>query len=100
MMINLPTFSNRLHLATLLLLVLALSGCADMRGFLAQSLPLPVYPEDRIERNDFTMAKDDDVIGQLATIRLKKEDTLPDIARHFSLGINTISAANPEIDIW
>jgi L,D-transpeptidase ErfK/SrfK len=46
------------------------------------------------------MAKDDDVIGQLATIRLKKEDTLPDIARHFSLGINTISAANPQIDIW
>jgi len=33
-------------------------------------------------------------------MRLEKEDTLPDIARHFSFGINTLSAANPGIDIW
>jgi L,D-transpeptidase ErfK/SrfK len=32
--------------------------------------------------------------------RREKGDTLPDIARHFSLGINTFSAANPGIDIW
>jgi len=29
-----------------------------------------------------------------------KGDTLPDIARHFSLGINAISAANPGVDVW
>jgi L,D-transpeptidase ErfK/SrfK len=44
--------------------------------------------------------KDDDVIGRLATIRLERGDTLPDIARHFSLGINTVSAANPGVDVW
>ena len=33
-------------------------------------------------------------------IRLERGDTLPDIARHFSLGINNISAANPGVDIW
>ncbi len=63
-------------------------------------LQLPSVQEKRIERNDFFVANGDDVIGRLAVMRLKKGDTLPDIARHFSLGINTVSAANPEIDIW
>jgi L,D-transpeptidase ErfK/SrfK len=56
--------------------------------------------EKEIERNKFSVAKGDDVIGRLAVIRLEKGDTLPDIARHFSLGINAISAANPGVDIW
>ena len=62
--------------------------------------PLPSYPEEKIEQNDFSVAKGDDVIGRLAVIRLEKGDTLPDIARHFSLGINAISAANPRVDVW
>jgi L,D-transpeptidase ErfK/SrfK len=56
--------------------------------------------EKEIERNKFSVAKGDDVIGRLAAIRLKKGDTLPDIARHFSLGINAISAVNPGVDVW
>jgi L,D-transpeptidase ErfK/SrfK len=71
-----------------------------MRESLMRSLPLPGHLEENIERNDFSVEKEDDVIGQLAIIRLEKEDTLPDIARHFSLGINTVSAANPEINTW
>ncbi len=62
--------------------------------------PFPSYPEEKIERNEFSVAKGDDVIGGLAVIRLEKGDTLPDIARHFSLGINAISAANPGVDVW
>ena len=65
-----------------------------------KSLPLHIHPEEKIERNDFFVAKEDDVIGRLAVIKLEKGDTLPDIARHFSLGINTVSAANPGVDIW
>jgi L,D-transpeptidase ErfK/SrfK len=65
-----------------------------------KSVPLHIHPEEKIERNDFVVAKEDDVIGRLAVIRLERGDTLPDIARHFSLGINTVSAANPGIDIW
>ncbi|MGD8991527.1 MAG: L,D-transpeptidase family protein [Desulfobacterales bacterium] len=65
-----------------------------------KSLPLHIHPEEKIERNDFSVVKDDDVIGRLAVIRLGRGDTLPDIARHFSLGINTVSAANPGVDIW
>ena len=63
-------------------------------------MPLPSYPEEKIERNDFSIAKGDDLIGRLAFIRLEKGDTLPDIARHFSLGIDAISAANPGVDVW
>jgi L,D-transpeptidase ErfK/SrfK len=43
---------------------------------------------------------EEEVIGRMAIIRLKKGDTLPDIARHFSLGINSVSAANPGVDVW
>jgi len=77
-----------------------------MKKVEVKSSPLPSYPEEkierieRIERNEFSAAKGDDVIGRLAVIRLEKGDTLPDIARHFSLGINAISAANPRVDVW
>ena len=92
--------SNRFQLTIVLMAILFATGCAEMRGYLAKSLPLPGYPEDAIQRNDFVVAKDEDVIGRLAMIRLERGDTLPDIARHFSLGINNISAANPGVDIW
>ncbi len=71
-----------------------------MREVLVKSLPFPSHLEEQIERNDFVVAKEDDVIGRLGLIKLKKGDTLPDIARHFGLGINTVSAANPGLDIW
>jgi len=98
--IDLSPLSNRLHFIILLMFILSFHGCADMREVLVKSLPFPSHLEEKIERNDFFVAKEDDVIGRLAVIRLEKEDTLPDIARHFSLGINTVSAANPGIDIW
>ncbi len=91
---------KRLQPAIILMLILALPGCADMQGYWPKSLPFPGYPADKIERNDFRLKKDDDVIGRLAIVRLEKGDTLPDIARHFSLGVNTVRAANPGIDMW
>jgi L,D-transpeptidase ErfK/SrfK len=96
---DLSSLSNRLHLIILLIFILFFPGCADVRE-VAKSLPLQMQPEEKIERNDFFVAKGDDVIGRLAVIRLAKGDTLPDIARHFSLGINTVTAANPGVDIW
>jgi L,D-transpeptidase ErfK/SrfK len=83
-----------------MMFVFLFHGCADLREVLVESLPFPVISEAKIERNNFNVAKEDDVIGRLAVIRLKKGDTLLDIARHFSLGINTVSAANPGTDIW
>ncbi len=79
--------------------ILFFHGCVVSRDILAK-LPLTVLQPDRIEGNYFLVDNEDDVIGQLAVIRLKPGDTLPDIARHFSLGINTLSAANPGVDVW
>lgn len=53
-----------------------------------------------IQKNSFPIDKDTDVIGTLATMRIGRGDTLPDIARHFSLGVNSLSAVNPDVDIW
>ncbi len=97
---TLCVFYRRLRFSLLLMVILSLPGCADMQAFMAKRIPLPAYPEDKIERNDFVVVPEEDVIGRLATIRTKRDDTLPDIARHFSLGINTVSAANPGVDIW
>ena len=41
-----------------------------------------------------------EVVGRLAVIRLEKGDTIPDIARHFGLGTNAVTEANPDVDIW
>ncbi len=112
--IDLSPSSNRLRLLVLFTFILSFYGCSVMKKVevtpsslpshpgekIEQPPPVPVYPEENIERNDFAVAEGDDVIGRLAVIRLEKGDTLPDIARHFSLGINTISAANPGTDVW
>jgi L,D-transpeptidase ErfK/SrfK len=64
------------------------------------ALPLSGHRVKEIERNKFLIARGEDVIGRLAIVRVESGDTLPDIARHFSLGINAISAANPGVDVW
>ncbi len=104
--------SNRLRLLVLFTFILYFYGCAVTKKVEVKSSPLPSYPEQKIEReekiervekieqNEFSVAKGDDVIGRLAVIRLEKGDTLPDIARHFSLGNDAVSAANPGIDVW
>jgi len=40
------------------------------------------------------------VIGQVRTYRIRKGDTLIDLARYFDLGYNEILDANPAIDPW
>jgi L,D-transpeptidase ErfK/SrfK len=92
--------SNWLRLVALCIFISLLPGCAVMKSIREKSWFSRSHPEKEIERNDFRVAKGDDVIGRLAVLRLEKGDTLPDIARHFSLGINAISAANPGVDIW
>jgi L,D-transpeptidase ErfK/SrfK len=118
--LDLSPLSNRLCLFVLFMFILYFHGCAVMKGVEVtevkppslpgypeqkiergvKPLPLPGYPEEKIERNEFSLAKGEDVIGRLAVIRLEKGDTLPDIARHFSLGINAIIEANPGVDVW
>ena len=87
--IDLSLSSNRLRLIVFFIVILSLYGCATTRIVHEEYQPI-----------ESSVAKGDDVIGRLAFISLEKGDTLPDIARHFSLGINAVSAANPGIDMW
>jgi L,D-transpeptidase ErfK/SrfK len=97
---GLSFLSNWLRLIALCTFIVSLNGCAGMKSVQENSWLFPSHPEKEIERNQFSVARGDDVIGRLAVVRLEQGDTLPDIARHFSLGINAISAANPGVDVW
>jgi L,D-transpeptidase ErfK/SrfK len=98
--IKLLPLSNTLRLIVLFVVIGSFNGCAAMKGFHEEEQLALRYVEDNFERNEFSVAKGDDVIGRLRYISLEKGDTLPDIARHFSLGLNGVSAANPGVDIW
>ncbi len=99
-MIGLTLSSLRHRLAILCMAVCCLPACAVMEGIQRISSPYPVHPDSSLERNTFPIVEGSDVIGRFAVIRLREGDTLPDIARHFSLGLGEISAANPGIDVW
>jgi len=98
--LHLSLVSNRLRLIALCVLIMSLQGCAVMKNIQDKFRHVSSHPDKKIEKNDFPAAKGEDVIGRLAVVRLEKGDTLPDIARHFGLGINAISAANPGVDVW
>jgi len=53
-----------------------------------------------IATRKFPIAKDSRIVGGLAAINVQDGDTLPDIARHFGLGYNEITIANPAISAW
>ena len=97
--VHLPRFS-RIFPPVLCMFVMLLNGCAATGSVRGASWFVPPPLEKDIERNVFPVTRGDDVIGRLALLRLEKGDTLAGIARHFSLGINAISAANPGVDVW
>lgn len=88
------------RLAAFAVLLFSLNGCAAFKSLQVNTWFTPVQPETALERNRFPVANGDDVVGRLAVVRLEEGDTLPDIARHFGLGINAISAVNPDVDVW
>lgn len=92
--------SASFRLMSLGVFIVAIQGCAAMKGPQENAWLAPDHVEKEIERNRFPVAKGDDVIGRLAVVKLEKGDTLPDIARHFGLGLNAVSAANPGVDVW
>jgi L,D-transpeptidase ErfK/SrfK len=53
-----------------------------------------------LERHRFPASLGEDIVSRMAVVRLEDGDTLPDIARHFGLGLNAVSTANPGVDIW
>jgi len=91
-----------MRLSSLLILVLALvrgSGSAraayDEDTFARKSIP--AYSISTPFRG---AAPPDTVIGQVRAYRIRKGDTLVDLARYYDLGYNEITDANPGIDPW
>jgi L,D-transpeptidase ErfK/SrfK len=53
-----------------------------------------------IATHKFPIAENLNIIGGFAVVSARDGDTLPDIARHFGLGYNDITIANPNIRPW
>lgn len=96
-LLSLPATLRRM---AFLAMIAALQGCATMTA-VYEEFPSPSGAEDAsFEQNEFSVARGEDLIGRLRYVRLEHGDTLPDIARHYGLGLNGLTAANPKVDIW
>lgn len=99
-----------IHSALVVLFILVLSGCQNMAFFPDFNETNPPQEIDKqkqvqvkekfIEAHQFQLVEDQTLVGNLATVETQENDTLSDIARHFGLGYNDISRANPTIAPW
>jgi lipoprotein-anchoring transpeptidase ErfK/SrfK len=100
--------SRRAVRALLVLLAVPLAGCA-----LARKVGVPLYDSPAFDEESFarkplttyrlaTPAKNkppaDALIGEMRAYRIRKGDTLLDVARWYDLGYNEIVEANPGVD--
>jgi L,D-transpeptidase ErfK/SrfK len=95
-----------LLLSGILSLSSLLAGCQTFNGFFAEApYPPVVLPEaepkiETIASHEFQLEEGQNMVGQLAAIDTRENDTLSDIARHYGLGFNDISIANAGISPW
>ncbi len=98
-----------LKLLGLILITTTISGCQNMFFFrddnenLAPLEPPPPISQPKIEAieaHEFQLSDDQNMVGDIAVIETRENDTLSDIARHFGLGYNDVSKANPSISPW
>jgi L,D-transpeptidase ErfK/SrfK len=84
-----------------IMLSLALSGCQLLQfsSEPEQQIVLPSKPES-IASHEFPLSHDQDIVGTLASVDSRENDTLSDIARHYGLGYNDITLANAALDPW
>ena len=97
---NVAAYTTHPVIALIVVSLLAFHGCARIKKVQVQYGSFPAHPEEKLERHNFSAAAGEDLVGRLAVIQLERGDTIPDVARHFGLGTNAVSAANPYIDIW
>jgi L,D-transpeptidase ErfK/SrfK len=88
----------------LLLLLIPLNGCQTMTSLFSGQDTTVSFSEPRqeasVEAHQFELADGQTMVGTLAAINTRENDTLPDIARHYGLGYNDISIANSAISPW
>lgn len=77
-----------------------------MSGFFPDHTETAVTPaivpteHQTIATHEFTLSKDQEMVGTMAAVNTRENDTLSDIARHYGLGYNDITIANPSIEPW
>jgi len=86
----------RFVMACLLALAFARAAVADYDEAVFAQKVVPSYSIPTPVKGRAT----ESVIGQVRIYRIRKGDTLLDVARYFSLGWNEIIDANPYIDPW
>ena len=83
-----------------------LSGCQTLSHYFSTNDERPVVQaptvqlQSDITKHEFDLTGDQALIGELAAVETRDNDTLPDIARNFGLGYNDITEANPGISAW
>ncbi|MGZ8164192.1 MAG: L,D-transpeptidase family protein, partial [Methylobacter sp.] len=98
------TFSIIL-LPEIIVLSWLLSGCQNLPVLFPSETEsintTEVQPQiETIPTHQFQLADGQNIVGAIAAIHTRENDTLPDIARHFGLGYNDITIANPDIAPW
>ncbi len=81
-------------------------GClvaCEVWALAAYAAPVPL-PSEAPPREAYRFSVDpklnDEVVGEVQITQTAAQDTLPDIARRFSVGYNEIHRANPGVDMW
>ena len=95
-----PSAPVGFRLIAMLVFLLSIHGCAVQKSVSVKVPPAPSPLVESVEQNEFPAARWDEIVGRQALVRIEDGDTLPDVARHFSLGIDAIGAANPGVDVW
>jgi L,D-transpeptidase ErfK/SrfK len=64
------------------------------------ALPASEVPPAETYRFSLDPKLNDAIVGEVQITRTTPDDSLPDIARRFSVGYNEIQRANPGVDMW
>jgi L,D-transpeptidase ErfK/SrfK len=93
-----------IQLLGVILVSILTSGCQHLVFFPDEPVNI-VTPEfhpqtETIDTHEFQLSDGQNMVGKIAAVNTRENDTLSDIARHFGLGYNDISIANPDIAPW
>jgi L,D-transpeptidase ErfK/SrfK len=99
------SFQNKLfapRLAASFLTALIISGCSVIQAPTTDDDNEVVVKAEQspLGSNRFVLEADQDVVGEVQTMKAKYEDTFVDVARAYGLGFDELVAANPGIDPW
>ncbi|MHB1532957.1 LysM peptidoglycan-binding domain-containing protein, partial [Acidithiobacillus sp.] len=97
-LIRRTAFARLFRIAAIVLAGASLGACAMLGITPSAPPPQAGVPPESLARDHFALHGGESVVGQMAIMEVKAGDTLPDIARNFSLGYDEITDANPKLD--